>query len=113
MKEAAELRDPTEHYHAQPLEVSSPHTTTVLQYLYQITLAAKVHHNTTTSQSVYLMEHPWQNRHFFVWGNSASKILVLTQQLLSQVLYITYYDNTVCYNNTVLTKVMRFGNMVT
>lgn len=23
MKEAAELRDPTEHYHAQPLEVSS------------------------------------------------------------------------------------------
>lgn len=22
MKEAAELRDPTEHYHAQPLEVS-------------------------------------------------------------------------------------------
>lgn len=25
MKEAAELRDPTEHYHAQPLDVSSPH----------------------------------------------------------------------------------------
>lgn len=23
MKEAAELRDPTEHYHAQPLDVSS------------------------------------------------------------------------------------------
>lgn len=27
MKEAAELRDPTEHYHAQPLEVSSQDTT--------------------------------------------------------------------------------------
>lgn len=25
MKEAAELRDPTEHYHAQPLDVSSSH----------------------------------------------------------------------------------------
>lgn len=32
MKEAAELRDPTEHYHAQPLEVSSPQDTTMLLY---------------------------------------------------------------------------------
>lgn len=30
MKEAAELRDPTEHYHAQPLEVSSPQDIAVL-----------------------------------------------------------------------------------
>lgn len=33
MKEAAELRDPTEHYHAQPLEVSPPPHSTALQYL--------------------------------------------------------------------------------
>ncbi len=31
MKEAAELRDPTEHYHAQPLEVSSQQDTNVQQ----------------------------------------------------------------------------------
>lgn len=34
MKEAAELRDPTEHYHAQPLEVSFPQDTTVIKYLF-------------------------------------------------------------------------------
>lgn len=53
MKEAAELRDPTEHYHAQPLEVSLEQQCCSISTTFLLSLAIDQQINNTTHNRLF------------------------------------------------------------